>query len=80
MGAGPDPAAGTPLGVPAVPGHVARRVPGVRATKSYTCPNCHNPVASGVGHVVAWPEDQPDLRRHWHTHCWRAAARYGRTS
>lgn len=75
-----DPAAGTPLAVPTVPGHVARRVPGVRARKAYTCPNCHNAIPAGVGHVVAWPDGQPDRRRHWHDHCWRAASRYGRTS
>jgi hypothetical protein len=28
-----------------------------------------------VPHVVAWPEGDPDARRHWHTPCWAARSR-----
>jgi hypothetical protein len=43
--------------------------------KVYVCPDCGNSVAEGESHVVVWPEDDPDLRRHWHTHCWRIEVR-----
>ena len=59
-------------------GYVARRVPAFRASKTYLCPHCGNPIGEGQGHVVAWPETQVDLRRHWHLHCWRLVARRGR--
>lgn len=62
----------------ALEGHTARRVPAFRAHKAYRCPQCGNEVPPGTGHVVAWPEDAPDLRRHWHAHCWRLVARRGR--
>jgi hypothetical protein len=66
---------GTP---PAVPGYVVETVPAFRATKAYVCPGCDGTIAPRVGHVVAWPDDLVDLRRHWHRHCWRLAARAGR--
>jgi hypothetical protein len=66
------------LGPPSLPGHEVRLVPGIQARKPYVCPDCGNPIATGVGHVVAWPIGDPDLRRHWHRHCWRMAARRGR--
>lgn len=47
------------------------------AEKSYVCPGCHQAVAPGTGHVVAWANDSifgPEAalaeRRHWHTACW----------
>lgn len=61
-----------------LPGHEARFVPGIRATKTYVCPDCGNTIPAGVGHVVAWPEGESDARRHWHRHCWRMAVRRGR--
>ena len=67
-GVGPEP----------MEGHVVRLVPGLRASKGYTCPDCGNDIPPGQGHVVAWPEHDPDLRRHWHRHCWRMAVRRGR--
>jgi hypothetical protein len=67
-----------PFDLPAVPGYVVDRVPGYRADKVYVCPGCGATIPAGVGHVVAWPEDLVDLRRHWHLHCWRIAARRGR--
>lgn len=59
-------------------GHQVRWIPGHRADKSYVCPDCGNAIRAGEGHVVAWPDDENDLRRHWHRHCWRMAARRGR--
>ena len=58
---------------------IVRTIPGSRATKTYTCPGCRQPIAVGVPHIVAW-SSQPtgfssqasplDERRHWHTGCW----------
>lgn len=45
------------------------------AEKAYVCPDCGNSLARGEAHVVVWPQDDPDLRRHWHTHCWRIEVR-----
>lgn len=67
-----------PLGPPPLDGYHVELVPGARASKPYVCPACDNTIAPGVGHVVAWPTEQVDLRRHWHHHCWRLAARRGR--
>jgi hypothetical protein len=65
-----------------IPGHLdgyeAHPVPGVRATKEYRCPHCGNAIPAGQGHVVAWPDGDPDDRRHWHRHCWRVVTRRGR--
>ncbi len=63
---------------PPLEGYVVRRVSAVAADKAYRCPGCDNPIAPGVGHVVAWPESRPEDRRHWHLHCWRVVARRGR--
>ena len=41
---------------------------------AYRCPGCDHEFA-GLPHVVAWPEGDPDARRHWHTPCWTARAR-----
>ncbi len=64
--------------MPELPGYVCRRVPAYQARKDYVCPGCQNPIATGEGHVVAWPEEQAEERRHWHHHCWRVATRRGR--
>lgn len=56
-------------------GYEVRRVSAERASKNYVCPACGNTVAEGEGHVVVWPVGDSDLRRHWHTHCWRIEAR-----
>jgi hypothetical protein len=44
----------------------------------YRCPGCAQEVVA-VPHVVAWPQGQPDDRRHWHTPCWGARGRRGPT-
>ena len=43
--------------------------------KDYICPDCGNTIHEGESHVVVWPEGDSDLRRHWHTHCWRIEVR-----
>ena len=66
--------------LPQLEGYEAARVPGVRAGKTYICPSCDAPIAAGVGHVVVWPEEQVEERRHWHQHCWRIAVRRRRVT
>lgn len=61
-----------------LPDHEWAFVPAYRADKPYACPGCRNTIAPRTGHVVAWPVGESDLRRHWHRHCWRIAARRGR--
>lgn len=41
------------------------------ATKTYVCPGCNRDIPPGLGHLVAVPPDDPDLRRHWHRGCWQ---------
>lgn len=54
---------------------MVRTVPGERTTKNYRCPGCDHEIRPGTQHVVTWPEDEPDDRRHWHTACWTARGR-----
>ncbi len=56
------PVAGTPAG---------------SSSRPYRCPGCDQLLASGVGHLVAWPAEDLDAsdRRHWHTACWQARDR-----
>ncbi|MCU1601647.1 MAG: ATP/GTP-binding protein [Frankiales bacterium] len=68
-----DEPARRPVGVDRVEdGYVVRHV-GTSPT-AYRCPGCDHEFA-GVPHVVAWPEGDPDSRRHWHTPCWTARTR-----
>ncbi len=69
--------AGLP-GPPRLAGHQVRRVQPVDAGKDYRCPDCAGVIPAGTGHVVVWPDRRPDLRRHWHHHCWRIACNRGR--
>lgn len=64
--------------LPQLDGFTVQRVPAFRATKAYLCPDCGNDIAARQGHVVVWPDDHVDDRRHWHHHCWRFAVRRGR--
>ena len=41
-----------------------------QATKTYLCPGCMRDIPPGMGHIVAMPPDEADLRRHWHRGCW----------
>ena len=48
-----------------------------QALKPYLCPGCNGEIPPGLGHLVAIPPDDPDLRRHWHRGCWvNRASRY----
>ena len=58
---------------------VVRAVTGDAATKTYRCPGCDHEIPPGLGHEVVVPHDTPDLRRHWHSSCWRRATRPPRT-
>lgn len=66
------------LGLPQLDGYEVDRVPSFKADKAYVCPGCGNSIPPRTGHVVAWPHELVDLRRHWHLHCWRLAVRRGR--
>jgi hypothetical protein len=57
-------------GFQAPPGWTVRVMRGDRATKGYRCPGCEQEISAGVGHLVAVPDDNPELRRHWHRACW----------
>jgi hypothetical protein len=52
------------------PGNVVRRIQPYQATKTYRCPGCDQEIGPGVGHLVAWPEEDLEQRRHWHQPCW----------
>jgi hypothetical protein len=41
-----------------------------QARKTYVCPGCETSIPAGTGHLVVVPEQNPDLRRHWHRGCW----------
>ncbi len=64
--------------LPELAGYEVRRIQPLQAAKDYVCPDCGNAIPTGTAHVVVWPVDANDLRRHWHHHCWRAAVRRGR--
>lgn len=64
--------------VPQLDGYVARDVQPVMAKKDYVCPQCSGTIAAGEGHVVAWPLEASEERRHWHRHCWRLVCGRGR--
>lgn len=66
------------LDLPQLEGYEVDRVPAFKADKDYVCPGCGNQIPARTGHVVAWPQELVDLRRHWHLHCWRLAVRRGR--
>jgi hypothetical protein len=69
---------------------VVRAVAGAAASglKTYRCPGCDQEIRPATPHVVSWPAypldsdlepwdtgSAADLRRHWHTACWRARDR-----
>ncbi|HVE74443.1 MAG TPA: ATP/GTP-binding protein [Mycobacteriales bacterium] len=58
-------------------GWVVRNLTGGEASRAYRCPGCDQEMPAATPHVVAWPEGNPDDRRHWHTACWRARDRRG---
>jgi len=52
-----------------VAGYTVRQVS--QGQKEYLCPGCNQTISAGVAHLVVWQDEEPDLRRHWHTPCWR---------
>ena len=48
-----------------------RHIQPYQAVKTYRCPGCDHEIPPGLGHEVVVPRDAPELRRHWHTSCWR---------
>jgi hypothetical protein len=53
-------------------GVTVRQVTGERA---YRCPGCQQEIRPGTLHLVVIPDDDVDLRRHWHLSCWRRERR-----
>ena len=51
-----------------------RRITGSSSTKPYRCPGCDQLIPTATPHVVAWPEDDIESRRHWHTPGWAKKA------
>ena len=47
-----------------------RRITGSSSNKPYRCPGCDQLIPTATPHIVAWPHDDIDSRRHWHTPCW----------
>lgn len=45
------------------------------ARKPYLCPGCDLTIPPGTFHLVVVPENEPDLRRHWHHGCWHKELR-----
>ena len=39
--------------------------------KTYRCPGCNQEVRPGTPHLVVMDQGDVELRRHWHTPCWR---------
>ena len=50
--------------------YCVRRITGSSSNKPYRCPGCDQLIPTATPHVVAWPEDDIESRRHWHTPCW----------
>jgi hypothetical protein len=55
-------------------GVTVRQVTGERP---YRCPGCQQMIRPGITHLVVVPDDDADLRRHWHGPCWRRERRAG---
>jgi hypothetical protein len=54
---------------------VVRRLTGVSSTKTYRCPGCNQEIRPTTPHLVVWPSLAVDMRRHWHTPCWKSKSR-----
>ncbi len=50
--------------------YTVRKITGSTSTKPYRCPGCDQLIPTATPHIVAWPHDDVDDRRHWHTKCW----------
>jgi hypothetical protein len=63
---------GSPLALEWVAdGWHVRLVQPYRAVKVYRCPGCNQEIWPRTLHLVAWPEGEPELRRHWHRPCFQ---------
>lgn len=51
-----------------------------QAVKEYVCPGCDHIIPAGTFHLVVVPDEEADMRRHWHHGCWHKELRrrYGR--
>ena len=58
-------------------GFTVRALTGASSTKVYRCPGCDHEIRTATPHIVSWPVDDPDNRRHWHTPCWNSRNRRG---
>ena len=56
---------------------VVQTVTGSAATKTYRCPGCDHEIRMATPHIVAWPTEDPETRRHWHTPCWNSRGKRG---
>ena len=85
---GPPPRRADPVEEAADGDWAVRQVTGTATGTSYRCPGCDQEIRPGTPHVVSWPayvrdsdldpwdtESAADLRRHWHTACWRSRDR-----
>jgi hypothetical protein len=67
---------------------VVRSLTGSASAKPYRCPGCDQEIRPATPHVVTWPayardsdldpwdtDSAAELRRHWHTACWRSRER-----
>ncbi|WP_080795380.1 hypothetical protein [Corynebacterium pacaense] len=50
--------------------YMVRQMGSAAARKFYVCPGCNQNIPPGVAHIVAWPRERADDRRHWHSACW----------
>jgi len=50
--------------------YMVRKITGSSSNKPYRCPGCDQLIPTATPHFVAWPEDDLESRRHWHTPCW----------
>jgi hypothetical protein len=50
--------------------YYVRKITGSSSTKPYRCPGCDQLIPTATPHIVAWPVEDIELRRHWHTACW----------
>jgi hypothetical protein len=57
---------------------VVRRLTGASSTKTYRCPGCQQEIRPATPHVVVWPSQTVDMRRHWHNPCWNSRSRQRR--
>jgi len=53
-------------------GFTVRALTGASSTKMYRCPGCDHEIRMATPHIVAWPVEDPENRRHWHTPCWNS--------